>query len=385
VGGSETDRWAAGTRSAPGRINLIGEHTDYNGGFVLPIAVPLAVTCSATAQPGEIIDVVSRQYSDQQVSVAVAGLAAERDSVPPWARYPLGVAAEFVRRGHRIGGVRLELDGQVPIGAGLSSSAALCCATATVLRDLYALTVGDRELISVAQAAENNFADVPTGVLDHAAAMLCRQDSALFLDVRSFRDSVDGGYSHIAFDLPRHRLALLVIDTGQPHRLADGKYAQRRAECAAAAHELGIASLRDADAAAIATLGDPVLRRRARHVVTENQRVLDVVDLLDRGVDPREIGPLLTRGHVSLRDDFEVCTPALDMAVTAAQAAGAYGARMVGGGFGGSVIALIEHVDVDQVAAAVRATMVDSGFPEPHALSVVAAAGAASDTGESID
>ncbi|MFD6161248.1 galactokinase [Nocardia sp. NPDC060256] len=368
---------------APGRVNIIGEHTDYNDGFVLPIALPLVVECAARVRTDAMVRVVSRQRPDEPVLVAVAELAAERARVPGWSRYPLGVVAEFVRRGHPIGGVDLELDGAVPIGAGLSSSAALSCAVAIALRDLFAPTVTERELIELARAAENDYVGAPTGLLDQSASILCTAGHALFLDIRRFvengraADVNTVAHEQIPFDLARFGLELLVIDTGQPHEHVDGGYAERRAQCEAAAAELGVPALRDIDAvAALDRIADEVLRRRARHVVTENARVLTVAKELRSGADPRTIGPVLTQGHASLRDDFEVSTPALDAAVDAALAAGAHGARMVGGGFGGSVIALVDRVDTDAVVAAVRNRFADAGFAEPRTFVVGPAAGA---------
>ncbi|WP_433665467.1 galactokinase [Nocardia sp. CA-128927] len=368
---------------APGRVNIIGEHTDYNDGFVLPIALPLVVECQARVRTDAQVRVVSRQRPAEVVLVAVADLAAQRDRVPGWSRYPLGVVAEFVRRGHPIGGVDLELDGAVPIGAGLSSSAALSCAVAIALRDLFAPTVTDRELIELARAAENDYVGAPTGLLDQSASILCTAGHALFLDVRRFAadgtgaDANDVAHEQIPFDLQRFGLELLVIDTGQPHELVDGGYAERRAQCEAAAAQLGVPALRDIDAVtALDRIADDVLRRRARHVVTENARVLTVAERLRSGADPRTIGPILTAGHASLRDDFEVSTPALDAAADAAVAAGAHGARMVGGGFGGSVIALVDREHTDAVVAAVRNRFTAAGFAEPRTFVVGPAAGA---------
>ncbi|WP_433576333.1 galactokinase [Nocardia brasiliensis] len=368
------------TWAAPGRVNIIGEHTDYNDGFVLPIALPLVVECAAGVRPDRQVRVTSRQRPGETVLVAVADLAAQRDRVPGWSRYPLGVVAEFVRRGHAVGGVDLVLDGAVPIGAGLSSSAALSCAVAIALRDLFAPTVTDRALIELARAAENDYVGAPTGLLDQSASIMCTAGHALFLDIRGFRaddDANNVAYEQIPFDLARFGLELLVIDTGQPHELVDGGYAERRAQCEAAAAELGVPALRDVAAVAdVARLADPVLRRRARHVVTENARVLRVAEELRSGADPRAIGPVLTAAHASLRDDFEVSTPALDTAVAAARAAGAHGARMVGGGFGGSAIALVDRAHTAAVVDATRKRFADAGFAEPRTFVVGPAAGA---------
>ncbi|WP_245671024.1 galactokinase [Nocardia amamiensis] len=366
---------------APGRVNIIGEHTDYNEGYVLPIALPLVVRCTAAARTDGRVRVRSRQRPGEPVLVAVSELAAQRTRVPGWSRYPLGVVAEFARRGLRIPGVDLDLDGEVPIGAGLSSSAALSCAVAVALRDLFAPGLTDRALIDVARAAENDYVGAPTGLLDQSAAILCTAGHALLLDVRGFAADTTAprGVAHeqIPFDVDSAGLELLVIDTGQPHELVDGRYAERRDQCAAAAAALGVASLRDVASAADADrIADDVLRRRARHVVTENARVLAVAEKLRGGIDPRNIGPILTAGHASLRDDFEVSTPALDAAVEAALSAGAHGARMVGGGFGGSAIALVDQERTEAVAESVRRRFAAADLPEPRTFVVVPSAGA---------
>ncbi|WP_280400631.1 galactokinase [Nocardia carnea] len=374
---TERERTASGrTWSAPGRVNLIGEHTDYNDGFVLPIAIPLAVTCRGARHADELLRVRSRQRPAEPVRLAAAALAAERERVPGWARYPLGVLAEFGRRSHPIAGLDLEFDGAVPAGAGLSSSAALCCATAVAVRDLCAPDTGDRELIDIARAAENDYVGAPTGILDHAASILCTAGHALFLDVRAFRSAETGGFEQIPFDLAAAGLRLLVIDTGQTHEHAGGGYADRRAECAAAAAALGVGSLRDIGSIGeLSALTDPVLYRRAHHVVSENDRVRSFAGLLRDGKDPRAIGPLLNEGHASLRDDFAVSTDVLDAAVATAQETGAHGARMVGGGFGGSIIALVDTAEAERIAAAVRQRLADLGF-RSRTFEAVAAAGA---------
>ncbi|GAA5069586.1 galactokinase [Nocardia callitridis] len=370
---------------APGRVNIIGEHTDYNDGFVLPIALPQVVECGARVRTDGRVCVVSEQRDDS-VTVEVGELLARRDEVPGWSRYPLGVVAEFVRRGHPVSGIDLELDGAVPIGAGLSSSAALSCAVAIALRDLFAPSMSRFELIDVARAAENDYVGAPTGLLDQSASVLCTEGHALFLDIRRFGETEDGssdgnerGSAHeqIPFDLDAFGLRLLVIDTGQTHNHAEGGYARRRAECEAAAAALGVPALRDVPSLDVVDgLADEVLRRRARHVVSENARVLEVVEILRGGGDPRAIGPILTAGHVSLREDFEISTAALDTAVATARAAGAHGARMVGGGFGGSALALVDHDRVDAVADAVREKFLASGYSEPRTFVATPSAGA---------
>ncbi|WP_040797871.1 galactokinase [Nocardia higoensis] len=367
---------------APGRVNVIGEHTDYNDGFVLPVALPLVTRCTARITGDRTARITSRQRPGEPVTVALDEIAGARARIPAWARYVVGVIGEFRARGHAVPGIEIEIDGAVPIGAGLSSSAALTCAVAQAIRDLCAPGLDVRALIGIAVAAENDYAGAPTGVLDQSAALLCTAGHALLLDVRRFtaagahgRD----GYQQIPFDLAAAGLELLVVDTGEPHTHAGGGYARRRAECEAAAGELGVRALRDvADPGDVNRIDDPVLRRRARHVVTENARVLAVADSLRAGVDPRVIGPVLTAGHRSLRDDFEVSTPALDEAVDAALAAGAHGARMVGGGFGGSAIALVDRARSAAVALAVGQRLATAGQPRPRTFTVVPAPGARS-------
>ncbi|NUS44379.1 MAG: galactokinase [Mycobacteriaceae bacterium] len=368
--------------AAPGRVNIIGEHTDYNNGYVLPIALPFTVRCAASARADGRVGVRSRQRAGE-VAVAVDDLDGAR--APGWARYPLGVVREYVKRGYPIPGVDLSLDGDVPVGAGLSSSAAVECSVAVALRDLFDYAVADEELIDIARAAENDYVGAPTGILDQSASVLCTAGHALFLDVAT------GDRAQIPFDLAAVGLALLVVDTNTPHALVDGEYAARRAQCEAAAAALGAASLREiTDAAEVEKLhtatvdgqegtapwDDELLRRRARHVVTENARVLAVVDALRTGADPRAIGPVLSASHTSLRDDFAVSCPQLDAAADAATAAGAYGARMVGGGFGGSVIALVEADRAEVVSAAVADRFAAAGFAAPRTFAAVPAAGA---------
>ncbi|WP_051498935.1 galactokinase [Nocardia sp. BMG51109] len=358
-----------GTWAAPGRVNIIGEHTDYNAGYALPIALPQTVTCAARATTDGLVQVTSRQHPDTTVRESIAGLAESRTA--GWARYPLGVVHEYVRRGYEIPGAVLELDGAVPVGAGLSSSAAVECSVAIALRDLFALPVTDAELVDIGRAAENSYVGAATGTLDQSAAVLCTAGHALFLDFGK------GEHAQVPFDLTATGLELLVVDTNTPHQLSDGGYAGRRGECERAAAALGVGTLREvADPADIEGLTDPVLRRRARHIVTENARVLAVVDALRGGGDPRAIGPILTAGHASLRDDFEISTPQLDAAVEAALAAGAHGSRMVGGGFGGSVIALTD-ADRTRPTAELIATRFDAaGFAAPRTFVAVPSAGA---------
>ncbi len=360
---------SSGVWAAPGRVNLIGEHTDYNDGFVLPFALPHRTVVAASALDTPRWTVRSAQF-DGQVSFTEADL--KPGAVTGWAGYVAGVVWVLREAGLAVPGADLAIRSDVPLGAGLSSSAALECAVLTALVDLGGLDlpVGDRP--ALAERAENEYVGMPCGIMDQSAATLCRAGHALFLDCRSL------DVAHIPFDLSPAGLAMLVIDTKAPHRHVSGEYAARRASCEQAAAALGVPALRDVTdlPGALAELDDPVLRRRVRHVVTEDQRVLSVVDLLRAG-RPRDIGPLLTESHASMRDDFEITVPEVDTAVEAALAAGAYGARMTGGGFGGGVLALVDADATDPVAGAVLAAFAARGFAAPAPFVATASAGAA--------
>jgi galactokinase len=370
-----TDRFGGppeGVWAAPGRVNVIGEHTDYNGGFVLPVALPHTTRAAVARRDDGIVALASAQHPEKAVEVALDDLAPGRPG--GWAGYPAGVVHEL--RDSVPGGLSVLVDGDVPSGAGLSSSAALSCSVALALRDLLGLDLGLEELIDVARRAENDFVGAPTGILDQSASLLCTADHALFLDTR------DRSSEQVPLALPAAGLALLVIDTGTTHDHAEGGYGDRRRECEQAAERLGVGLLREVDdLAALDPLADgtaegDVLRRRARHIVTENARVLEVVATLRDAADPRAIGPVLTAGHESLRDDFEISIPLLDACVEAALAAGAHGARMVGGGFGGSVIALVEADATDSVTGAVAERFDREGHAAPRTFPVVPSAGA---------
>jgi galactokinase len=356
-----------GTWRAPGRVNLIGEHTDYNEGFVLPFAIGAGVTAAASRRDDGLLAVASRQAAGADAVVALDGLAP--GSVSGWAAYPAGVAWALRKAGYPIGGASIAVDSGVPLGAGLSSSAALECAVALALTDLHGLAVPRPQLATIAQRAENEFVGAPTGIMDQSAVLLCQAGHALLLDCRS------GIGTAVPLDPAAAGLALLVIDTRAQHAHAGGGYADRRQACEAAAQELGVRSLRDiTDSSELAGL-DPLLRRRARHVVTENSRVLVTAELLRSGELART-GPLLTASHASLRDDFEVSWPEADATVEAAIEAGACGARMTGGGFGGSVVALVPAQHDEQIRAAIAARFARQGWTEPGFTDAVPSAGA---------
>jgi galactokinase len=342
---------------APGRLNLIGEHTDYNDGFVLPFALPLRTVVHGSVHDRTQWTVASAAYGET-VSFGEDDLVPGR--VTGWAGYVAGVVWALREAGFAVPFARFDIESDVPVGSGLSSSAALECAVLTALADLGDLDLPQADRPRLAQRAENDYVGVPCGIMDQAAATLCRAGHALFLDCRSL------DVAHIPFDVAAAGLAVLVIDTNAPHRHADNEYAQRRRACEAAARDLGLAALRDVTdlPAALAALPDPVTRRRVRHVVTENQRVRDVVARLRAGEVDR-IGPLLTASHASMRDDYEITVPEVDLAVSTALEAGALGARMTGGGFGGCVLALVAAGTTEEVAHAVRAAFAGHGFTAP--------------------
>ena len=345
--------------SAPGRVNLIGEHTDYNGGFVLPFALPhrTAVGGARSETPQWTVWSESERRS---VTFGVADLTP--GAVQGWAGYVAGVVWALRESGIDVPPAKLAITSDVPIGAGLSSSAALECSVLAALLDLAGAS--DRAPVStwpaLAQRAENAYVGVPCGIMDQSASTLCRRGHALFLDCRSL------AVEQVPFDLESRGLAMLIADTHAPHRHAGGEYAARRASCEAAARVLGVSLLRDVVdlPAALAALPDDLMRRRVRHIVTENERVLETVALL-RSANASELGPLLSASHESLRVDYEVTVPELDVAVETALGAGALGARMTGGGFGGCIIALVNLADADFVGQTIIAAFAAHRFARP--------------------
>ncbi|MFJ4175192.1 galactokinase [Microbacterium sp. NPDC089696] len=371
-----------GLWSAPGRVNLIGEHTDYNDGFVLPFAIPQRTVAAVGRRDDDRIRVVST-FADEPVEVALDGLddlfptpAGEEPRVPEWAAYPLGVAWALRGTGVVGSGLDIAIASDVPVGAGLSSSAAIEGATASALNDLWAAGLDRTALARIGRKAENDAVGAPTGIMDQMASMLGEPDAAIFLDCRSL-DAVP-----VPVGILEAGLAVLVIDTRVAHAHSTGGYRERRASCELGARMLGAESLRDVsvdDLDRARDLLDDVTFRRVRHVVTENQRVLDTVRTL-REQGARAIGDLLVASHASMRDDFEISVPELDTAVDAAIGAGAIGARMTGGGFGGAAIALIERDEEGAVTEAVRAAFASSGFTPPVVFTVIPSAGAHRDS-----
>jgi galactokinase len=315
------------TAFAPGRVNLIGEHTDYNAGLALPFAIAHGVTVRARALEQSRIEAVAEDFGEED--------AFELGEVSPgggWRAFVRGAVGELLRAGVPLRGARLEIAGNVPQGAGLSSSAALEVALALALTELAGAEEADRlELAKLCSRIENDWVGARTGLLDQIASLFGEPDRAMRIDFRSLE------VTPVALELGGHRL--VTLDSGESHSHAGSGYNERRAECARACELLGISSLREATLAAAAELPSP-LAERARHVITENERVEESVAALERG-DLAELGRLLDASHASLRDCYAISTPAVEAAAGRLREAGAIGARIIGGGFGGNVLGLL--------------------------------------------
>ena len=359
---------------APGRANLMGEHTDYNEGFVLPFALAQGVTAMASARDDGLLVLRSKQVPDEPVTVPLGSVVP--GAVTGWAAYPAGVAWALHAAGYAVRGASIDVDSDLPVGAGVSSSAALECSVALALCSLSGVSVPRPELAAIAKRAENEFVGAPTGIIDQSAALLATAGHALLLDCGT-REA-----TQVPFRPAEAGFSALVIDTRVTHALVSGEYAVRRAECEAATRLLGVPALGAVtDVHALDKLADPVLRRRARHVITDSARaraigaVLQDAARVDAGIGEDKvyafIGTLLVEGHASLRDDLEVSWPEADVAVETAIAAGAYGAKMIGGGFGGSVLALVPVEYAGTVRAAVTETFMARGWTPPEFLDAV--------------
>lgn len=359
-----------GVWTAPGRVNLIGEHTDYNEGFVLPFAIDLAARVALRVRNDGVIRLFSTAGAEGVAELSASDV--RREDAPGWSIYPGGVVWAFRERGIAVPGFDLVLDSDVPLGAGLSSSHAIECAVATALNEVTGAALSAPELVLTTQRAENAFVGAPTGIMDQSASLRGEAGHAVFLDCRD--QSVD----LVPFDAPGAGLVTLVIDTRVAHSHADGGYASRRAACELGAEVLGVKALRDVslgDLDEARALMDETTFRRVRHVVTEDQRVLDTVSAL-RTSGPAAIAPYLDASHASMRDDFEISCPELDTAVEASRESGAIGARMTGGGFGGSAIALVPVDAESRVREAVTEAFAASGFRAPRLFTVSPADGA---------
>jgi galactokinase len=360
-----------GVFAAPGRVNLIGEHVDYNGGLCLPMALPHATYAAVAPRDDGTVTVTSHQQDD--------AFSASLDALGPgqatgWAAYAAGVLWALQEDGWELPGMDVVVDSRVPLGAGLSSSAAIECAVAIGAAEIAGATLDDdlrSALVRACMRAESEVAGAPTGGMDQTIALFGRADCALLLDCR------DWSTSQIGWDPASADLTLLVVDTRASHSLSDGGYESRRRDCETAARTLGVELLRDVEDhdEALGGLDDERIRRRVRHVFTEIDRVRDAVRQLETG-DFKGLGASFTASHESLRDDYEVSADELDVVVDTALENGALGARMTGGGFGGSAIALLPTDSVDPVAAAVASAFEERGWQPPGLLTATPSPGA---------
>lgn len=363
--------------SAPGRVNLIGEHTDYNDGYVLPFAIDRRTTASIAPRPDRLLRVSSAFDAGTVIELSLDDL--DPANMTGWSAYVFGIAwALREQAGADLSdktGFDVFIESDVPVGAGLSSSAAIECGVALAFNDLWELGLDRKTLARVGQYSENHAVGAPTGIMDQSASLLGEQDAVVFLDCRTLDTAV------VDLALEANGLEVLVIDTRVEHAHATGGYAARRASCEKGAQVLGVEALRDVsidDLPRAQELLDDETFRRVRHVVTEDQRVLDTVRTL-REQGPRAIGSLLVASHESMRDDFEISVPELDLAVATAVEHGAVGARMTGGGFGGAAIALVDQESRGAIADAVAAAFAAAGYREPNVFTVHAAQGARRD------
>jgi galactokinase len=360
--GAEPDLVAA----APGRVNLIGEHIDYSEGFVLPFAIKDRTFVAVRKRDDSTIQIASAQRENKIIAVDVNEVKPERKG--DWERYAFGVLWSMGVKN----GVDILIDGQVPLGAGLSSSAALECSLATAINDLFQMGYSLEQIARLTQRAENQYVGVPCGIMDQSVSLMATQGSALLLDCR------DLSTRNIPFEIATHGLELLIIDTQAHHQLTDGGYAERRASCESVVAKLKLTSMREL------TMDQLISSRheltevefiRARHAVSEMKRVLDCVTALEAG-DFGQVGQLINASHISLRDDYAVSCPELDVAVATALEAGALGSRMVGGGFGGSAIALIHASRTAQTIHAIEKAFLDKNFKAPRFFTSLPSQGA---------
>lgn len=364
---------ASGIWSAPGRVNLIGEHTDYNLGFVLPFAINRRTYAAVGLRQDSIVRVAS-SFSSTPHEIDLGAITKNPDN--DWAAYPFGVAWAIQQLSGEPGvGFDAFFDSDVPVGSGLSSSAAIECSIGLALNELWNTGLSRQQLARAGQLAENEIVGAPTGIMDQSASLLGERDHAVFLDCKS----LEAKAVELGFDA--ENLELMIIDTRVAHRLVDGGYATRRAACELGAEIMGVTSLRElsvADLPKAKELMDDVTFRRVRHIVTENDRVVETVNQLQTA-GPRAIGELLNASHVSMRDDFEISIDELDTAVDVANRHGAVGARMTGGGFGGAAIALAPIDKVSEITLAVIAEFELLGYGKPNIFAVTADQGARRD------
>lgn len=352
---------------APGRVNLIGEHTDYNDGFVLPFALEQRALVAAGHRDDDLIVMHAMDLSET-VELPLSGL---NPGGGDWAAYLAGVLWALREAGHQVGAVNLVLTSDVPLGAGLSSSAAIECAVMAAACDLFGLEIAPMGRARLAQRAENAYVGAPTGLLDQAASTLCHTGHGLFMDCRTLETA------EVPLPLREQGIEILVLDTRTPHSHVDGEYGERRATCEQAAAILGIRALRDVTNldATLARLPDERMRKRVRHVVTENDRTRAALELAVKG-NLDGVASLLNESHASMRDDYEITVPTIDLAVETALAQGALGARMTGGGFGGCIIAWCPVGRTERIGSAIRDAFEKAGFQEPSWFTAVPSEGA---------
>ena len=357
----------AGVWSAPGRANLIGEHTDYNNGFVFPFGIDRRTYVAVGSRQDDICRVTSA-ISDRTFEYK---LSAQKPENLDWALYPLGVAWAMASANSK--GFDAFFVSDVPVGAGLSSSAAIECSIALALNDLWQAGLSRQELALIGQKAENLVVGAPTGIMDQTAAMLAAEDCGVLIDCKLLETEL------VPLGLSSQGLTIAVIDTRVSHRHSDGGYRSRREACEKGAALMQVESLRELgidDLAQAEKIMDELTFRRCRHVITENERVLAAVAAL-KEKDMVRVGDLLLQSHASMRDDFEISIPELDLAVETAMSIGAVGSRMTGGGFGGAAIAVIQESELDELRAACEKAFAIAGFEKPTVFSVKPSAGAA--------
>jgi galactokinase len=353
---------------APGRVNLIGEHVDYCDGFVMPFATSDRTYAAISRRQDRKIRIASLQQPNEIFETSIDEL--DPTEAGGWERYICGVIWAF---GEEIKtGLEILVDGQVALGAGLSSSAALECSVALGLNELFKTNYPLTQLAKLAQRAENDFVGMPCGIMDQSVSLMAQAGSALLLDCR------DLSTEQIPLDLASAGLELLIIDTRAHHALVDGGYAERRASCESAAAKLGIKALRDCTLEQLMESRNKLTElefMRAEHIVNDIARVHECVKLLKKN-DFVGVGEILTKSHASLRDLFEISCPELDLAVDTALANKSLGSRMIGGGFGGSAIALFKVADINSAKKAISKAFAEAGFIEPRFFTSLPSAGA---------
>jgi galactokinase len=332
---------------APGRVNLIGEHTDYNDGFVLPCAIGPANMVAISKRDDDRVDVVAADFDDAQDSFALTP-PPERNLSQPWADYVRGTFSALQKDGHALSGAKIAIAGNLPKGAGLSSSAALAVAVGKANLALNGIDIDNRRLAQIAQKAECDFVGTQCGIMDQLISAQGKADHALLIDCRSLE---------VTDILIPDDVAIMIVHSGVTRGLVDGHYNERRRQCEAAAAAMGVSALRDADLDNLAAaVLDAVTTARARHVITENQRTLDAADALAKS-DLVTLGRLMAQSHASMRDDFEITIPAIDDLVALLENAigDQGGARMTGGGFGGAAVAIMPRARAADVQASIKA------------------------------